>query len=227
MGSRILLAEDDRALSALAMEFFQAAGLSVLPVYDGAAAIAAAEEEAFDLLILDVMMPHYNGLEVCRAVRRESGVPVIFITALGQETDALAGYRAGADDYIVKPFSFPLLVAKAQALIRRSRGLTLGAGQLAYGSILLDTGTREVWVDGQPVVLRPKEYQILELLLREQGRTVSRDALIQRVWGPDFDGDERMVDRHTAALRRKLGTAAQHLRSVYGVGYRLGGGEIR
>lgn len=225
MTGRILLAEDDRALSALILDFFQAAGLEVTPVYDGEAALAAVAEEPFDLLILDVMMPYFTGLEVCKAVRETSSVPVLFITALGQERDALAGYRAGADDYIVKPFSFPVLVAKAQAVLRRSRGQSLGANMLVYGNILLDPDRGEVTVDEQSVHLRPKEQQILEILLREQGRTVSRDNLIQRVWGIDFEGDERMVDRHVASLRQKLGTAAQHIRAVYGVGYRLGGKE--
>ena len=217
MAANILLAEDDRALSALILDFFHAAGLEVLPVFDGEQALAAAAEQSFDLLILDVMMPHFSGLEVCRRVRED--------TALSQEENALAGFRAGADDYITKPFSFPVLVAKAQAILRRSRGQSLGAGQLAYGSILLDTALREVTVDGRPIHLRPKELQILEILLREQGRTVSRDTLIQKVWSLDFDGDERMVDRHVAALRQKLGTAAQHIKSVYGAGYRLGGKE--
>ena len=204
MAANILLAEDDRALSALILDFFHAAGLEVLSVSDGEQALAAVAEQSFDLLILDVMMPHFSGLEVCCQVREDSSVPILFITALSQEENALAGFRAGADDYITKPFSFPVLVAKAQAILRRSRGQSLGAGQLAYGSILLDTALREVTVDGQPIHLRPKELQILEILLREQGRTVSRDTLIQKVWSLDFSGDERMVDRHVAALRQKL-----------------------
>lgn len=109
----ILLAEDDRALAKLILDFFQAAGLEVFAVHDGAAALEAAAERSFDLMILDVMMPHFDGLEVCRRVRRDSSVPILFITALSQEENALAGYRAGADDYITKPFSFPVLVAKA------------------------------------------------------------------------------------------------------------------
>ena len=222
MAGHILLAEDDKALSALMQDFFRAAGVAVTPAYDGGQALALAQEHTFDLLVLDVMMPHLNGLEVW-AVRRESDVPVIFVTALGQEGDTLAGFRAGADDYVVKPFSFPVLVAKAQALMRRARGLRLGASELGYGSILMDTATGAVTVDGAPVALRPKEAQILELLLREQGRTVSRDLLIERVWGVEFDGDERMVDRHVAGLRKALGTAAQHIKAVYGKGYRLGG----
>lgn len=219
---RVLLAEDDRALSGLMCDFFRAADVEVVPVYDGAEALEAAGAEGFDLLILDVMMPQYTGLEVCRRLRERSDVPVIFVTALGQEGDTLAGYRAGADDYVVKPFSFPVLVAKAQALVRRARGLDLRADELAYGSILLNLTERTVTVDGCPISLRPKELEILEVLLREQGRTVSRDTLIERVWGVEFDGDERMVDRHVAALRKALGGAAQHLKSVYGQGYRLG-----
>ena len=116
-----------------------------------------------------------------------------------------------------------MLVAKAQALMRRARGLRLGASELGYANILMDTASGVVTVDGNPVNLRPKEAKILELLLREQGRTVSRDLLIERVWGTDFDGDERMIDRHIASLRKALGTASQHIRAVYGKGYRLGG----
>ena len=213
MAGHILLAEDDKALSALMQDFFRAAGVTVTPAYDGEQALVLAQAQPFDLL----------GLEVCEAVRQESDVPVIFVTALGQEGDTLAGFRAGADDYITKPFSFPVLVAKAQALMRRARGLRLGASELGYANILMDTASGTVTVDGNSVNLRPKEAKILELLLREQGRTVSRDLLIERVWGTDFDGDERMIDRHIASLRKALGTASQHIRAVYGKGYRLGG----
>lgn len=223
MAGHILLAEDDKALSALMCDFFRAAGIAVTPVYDGAAAIEAAGSIGFDLLVLDVMMPAYSGLTVCEAVRGFSDVPVIFVTALGQEGDTLAGFRAGADDYVTKPFSFPVLVAKAQALMRRAHGLRLRADELGYGNILMDVTTGTVTVDGAPAALRPKEAQILELLLRESGRTVSRDTLIERVWGVEFGGDERMVDRHVASLKKALGTAAQHIRAVYGKGYRLGG----
>lgn len=156
MAGHILLAEDDKALSALIQDFFRAAGVAVTPAYDGEQALTLAQERSFDLLVLDVMMPQLNGLEVCQAVRRESDVPVIFVTALGQEGDTLAGFRAGADDYVTKPFSFPVLVAKAQALMRRARGLRLGETELGYGSILLDTATHAATVDGAPVSLRPK-----------------------------------------------------------------------
>ena len=224
---KILIIEDEQLLADSIAEVLRRKGFEAEAVYDGETGAEYAELGVYDLLILDVMMPHFSGLEVCCQVRQDSSVPILFITALSQEENALAGFRAGADDYITKPFSFPVLVAKAQAILRRSRGLSLGAGQLAYGSILLDTARREISVDGQPIHLRPKELQILEILLREQGRTVSRDTLIQKVWSLDFSGDERMVDRHVAALRQKLGTAAQHIKSVYGAGYRLGGTEGR
>lgn len=149
MAGHILLAEDDKALSALMQDFFRAAGVTVIPAYDGEQALVLAQAQPFDLLVLDVMMPHLNGLEVCEAVRQESDVPVIFVTALGQEGDTLAGFRAGADDYITKPFSFPVLVAKAQALMRRARGLRLGASELGYANILMDTASGTVTVDGK------------------------------------------------------------------------------
>lgn len=132
MKARILLAEDDRALSALILDFFHAAGLEVCPVYDGAEALAAAAEHSFDLIILDVMMPHYDGLEVCRRIRRESSVPVLFLIALGQEENALEGYRAGADDYLTKPFSSP-------SWWPRPRPCSAAAGASAWGSTSLAT----------------------------------------------------------------------------------------
>lgn len=222
MAYRILLAEDDRALSALMQDFFCAAGIEAMPAYDGAQALELLTEVCFDLAVLDVMMPEYDGLSVCRRLRETSDMPVIFVTALGQERDTLAGYRAGADDYVTKPFSFPVLVAKAQALMRRAAGLHLADGELSHGNIVLDTIGRTVTVDGAPVALRPKEYEILEVLLRSRGRIVSRDTVISLVWGAEFDGDERMTDRHVASLRRALGGAAQHIKSVYGQGYRIG-----
>ena len=179
---KVLVVDDESRMRKLVRDFLVKSNFDVLEAGDGEEALDIFyKEKDIALIILDVMMPHFSGLEVCRRVREDSSVPILFITALSQEENALAGFRAGADDYITKPFSFPVLVAKAQAILRRSRGQSLGAGQLAYGSILLDTALREVTVDGRPIHLRPKEVQILEILLREQGRTVSRGALIQKV----------------------------------------------
>ena len=159
MAANILLAEDDRALSALILDFFHAAGLEVLPVFDGEQALAAAAEQSFDLLILDVMMPHFSGLEVCRRVREDSSVPILFITALSQEENALAGFRAGADDYITKPFSFPVLVAKAQAILRRSRGSLWGRGSWPMAaSFWTPPCGRSPWTAG-PSTCGPRRFR--------------------------------------------------------------------
>ena len=223
----ILVVDDEKDIVSALEIYLKAEGYRVLSACNGKEALAAAAREDVHLILMDIMMPVMDGLSAMAQLRQTSNVPVILLTAKGEDTDKVLGLNVGADDYITKPFSFPVLVAKAQAILRRSRGQSLGAGQLAYGSILLDTARREVTVDGQPIHLRPKELQILEILLREQGRTVSRDTLVQKVWSLDFSGDERMVDRHVAALRQKLGTAAQHIKSVYGAGYRLGGTEGR
>lgn len=223
MAGHILLAEDDKALSALMQDFFRAAGVTVTPAYDGEQALVLAQAQPFDLLVLDVMMPHLNGLEVCEAVRQESDVPVIFVTALGQEGDTLAGVPRGRGRLHHETVFVSGAGGKGAGAHATARGLRLGASELGYANILMDTASGTVTVDGNPVNLRPKEAKILELLLREQGRTVSRDLLIERVWGTDFDGDERMIDRHIASLRKALGTASQHIRAVYGKGYRLGG----
>ena len=220
---KILVVEDEKAISDILVFNLQREGYDTLAAYDGAEGLRCALEEAPDLILLDVMLPEMDGFEVCRRVRAEKDTPIIMLTAREEETDKVMGLELGADDYITKPFSFPVLVAKAQALMRRARGLRLGASELGYANILMDTASGTVTVDGNPVNLRPKEAKILELLLREQGRTVSRDLLIERVWGTDFDGDERMIDRHIASLRKALGTASQHIRAVYGKGYRLGG----
>ena len=219
----LLIVEDDPTLGEGIRLALQAPELRPQLCRSLADAGELLSRRSFDLLILDINLPDGNGLDLLRALRRESEVPVILLTANDLETDIVAGLELGADDYITKPFSFPVLVAKAQALMRRARGLRLGASELGYANILMDTASGTVTVDGNPVNLRPKEAKILELLLREQGRTVSRDLLIERVWGTDFDGDERMIDRHIASLRKALGTASQHIRAVYGKGYRLGG----
>lgn len=221
---RILLLEDDVALGQGIQLALQISDVSIALCPNLLQARQRLREMAFDLLILDVNLPDGSGLELLREQKAlHPETPVILLTANDLELDEVAGLESGADDYITKPFSFPVLVAKAQALMRRARGLRLGASELGYANILMDTASGTVTVDGNPVNLRPKEAKILELLLREQGRTVSRDLLIERVWGTDFDGDERMIDRHITSLRKALGTASQHIRAVYGKGYRLGG----
>lgn len=220
---KVLIVEDDRAICSFMRRVLEANGYESIIVGTGREALSMLTSHCPDVVILDLGLPDMDGMDVLTQLRAWSLMPVVVVSARTDEREKVRALDAGADDYITKPFSFPVLVAKAQALMRRARGLRLGASELGYANILMDTASGTVTVDGNPVNLRPKEAKILELLLREQGRTVSRDLLIERVWGTDFDGDERMIDRHIASLRKALGTASQHIRAVYGKGYRLGG----
>lgn len=220
---KVLIVEDDRAICSFMRRVLEANGYESIIVGTGREALSMLTSHCPDVVILDLGLPDMDGMDVLTQLRAWSLMPVVVVSARTDEREKVRALDAGADDYITKPFSFPVLVAKAQALMRRARGLRLGASELGYANILMDTASGTVTVDGNPVNLRPKETKILELLLREQGRTVSRDLLIERVWGTDFDGDERMIDRHIASLRKALGTASQHIRAVYGKGYRLGG----
>ena len=165
-------------------------------------------------------MPGADGYAVCRAARERSGVPILFLTALGDEEHALRGYALGADDYIGKPFSLAVLYARTMALIRRSRGGTSGAA-LTCGAISLCPGDRTCTVEGQPVKLSPRAYELLLCLMRNRGLVLSRTQLLDKVWGLDFTGDERAVDGQIRTLRAALGSAGRQIRTVFKAGYQL------
>lgn len=215
MAGHILLAEDDKALSALMQDFFRAAGVQVTPAYDGGQALALAQEHTFDLLVLDVMMPHLNGLEVCAAVRRESDVPVIFVTALGQEGDTLAGFRAGADDYVTKPFSLAVLRARVKNLLRPRRGQ--GDGVYRQGPFVFDFARMEFSRGGRAVELSRTEQRLLRLLVENRGRVLTRARLLDAVWDGGGFVDENALSVAMRRLRAKL--TDPPVRTVYGVGY--------
>ena len=172
-------------------------------------------------VLLDVLMPNLDGFAVCRAVREGSGVPILFLTALGGEKDVLRGYALGADDYVTKPFSLAVLLAKTEALIRRSRGG--GAETLACGAITLEPGRRACTVGGRLVALPPREYELLLCLMRNKGQVLRREQLLDKVWGIDFEGGDRAVDGRIKALRAALGPAGKQIRTVFKVGYKLEG----
>ena len=173
----------------------------------------------FDILLLDVLMPNLDGFAVCRAVREGSGVPILFLTALGGEKDVLRGYALGADDYVTKRFSLAVLLAKTEALIRRSRGG--GAETLACGAITLEPGRRACTVGGRLVALPPREYELLLCLVRNKGQVLRREQLLDKVWGIDFEGGDRAVDGRIKVLRAALGPAGKQIRTVFKVGYKL------
>ena len=222
MAGHILLAEDDKALSALMQDFFRAAGVTVTPAYDGEQALVLAQEQPFDLLVLDVMMPHLNGLEVCEAVRQESDVPVIFVTALGQEGDTLAGFRAGADDYITKPFAIEELLARIRVILRKGSGKREEEGNvLSACGVLMNVASHTVTCEGKEIVLTNKEFSLLQTLLENKNIVLSRDTLLTRVWSYDYIGETNVVDVYVRYLRQKIDDAfgIRLIQTVRGIGY--------
>ncbi|WP_137988846.1 response regulator transcription factor [Streptomyces vilmorinianum] len=230
MSARILVAEDDEKQSRLIRIYLEREGNAVQVVADGRAALEKARSARPDLLVLDVMLPLVDGLDVCRILRAEaSDVPILLLTARSTEEDMLLGLDLGADDYLTKPYSPRELTARVRALLRRSRKAGAAApGLLRVGEVELDTARFEVRVAGRPVALTSKEFSILEALAREPGRVFSRAQIIERVFGFDRDVLERTVDAHVMNLRRKLEEdpgRPRHLETVYGRGYRLADGS--
>lgn len=221
MSYRILIAEDEPKLLEVLCDYFESKGVTPVAAADGAKALELAEGESFDGVLLDIMMPKLNGLSVCRELRKHSDVPIIFLTALSDEEDKLLGYELGADDYVTKPYSMAVLYAKLMALINRSRGSILSGDLIVAGPIRIRVSAQQVWVAENPVALTPKEYALLLCLVRNRGMVLSREQLLIKCWGYDYDGDSRAVDTHIRRLREKLGTAAECIKTVIKAGYKL------
>ena len=221
MNQRILIAEDEPRLLAVLCDYFESRGDEPIPARDGLEALALAESREFDGVLLDIMMPGLNGLSVCRALRRQSDVPIIFLTALSDEEDKLLGYELGADDYVTKPFSLAVLHAKITALINRSRGNVMVSDRLTAGEITLHLSSQKVFVSGSEISLTPQEYALLLCLMRNRGAVMSREQLLIKCWGYDYDGEARAVDTHIRRLRDRLGTAAGYVKTVIKAGYKL------
>jgi DNA-binding response OmpR family regulator len=218
MGGSVLLVEDEENLASLVQAYLEREGYSVVPVGSGAAALSALEQEPVRLVVLDLTLPDMDGLEVCRQIRARSSVPVVMLTARDDEVDRLAGLDAGADDYIGKPFSPKELVARMKAVLRRAEPQT--ADQLLLlGDVVLRRGAREVSVAGNPVELRMQEFDLLAYLMENRGVVLSREVLLERVWGLEYVGGTRTVDVHVAQLRRKL-ARPQLIRTIRGAGYK-------
>ncbi len=223
MNSKILIVEDEAMLREVLCDYFRSKGELPTEAANGLEALGLLEEQEFDAVLLDIMMPELNGLSVCRAVRKNNDVPIIFLTALSDEEDKLLGYELGADDYVTKPFSMSVLYAKTMALIKRSQRRVLGDSKLECGGITVDTTTRRVTAEGKEAVLTPKEYALLCCLLQNKNAVVSREQLLVKCWGYDYEGDIRAVDTHIKRLREKLGGCADCIKTVVKVGYRLEG----
>lgn len=221
MSYRILIAEDEPKLLEVLCDFFESKGVAPVPAADGAKALELAQNDQFDGVLLDIMMPKLNGLSVCRELRKSSDVPIIFLTALSDEEDKLLGYELGADDYVTKPYSMAVLYAKLMALINRSRGSMLSGDLIVAGPIRIRVSAQQVWADDMPITLTPKEYALLLCLVRNRGMVLSREQLLIKCWGYDYDGDSRAVDTHIKRLREKLGSASACIKTVIKSGYKL------
>ena len=223
MNLKILIAEDEPRILEALCDYFAGKGECPIPASNGAEALLLAEETEPDGVLLDIMMPELDGLSVCRKLRKNSDVPILFLTALSDEEDKLLGYELGADDYITKPFSLPVLYAKITALINRSRGSVITGDRITVGQISLQPSSQRVWAAGETVDLTPKEYALLLCLLRNKNQVLTREQLLVKCWGYDYEGDTRAVDTHIRRLREKLGPTAGQIKTVIKSGYRLEG----
>lgn len=223
MKATILLAEDERDMREVLCDYFTAKSggeLTMISAPDGNTALHLIETQPFDLLLLDIMLPGTDGFALCRAAREQGDAPVLFVTAREDEQDKLYGYGLGADDYVVKPFSLAVLYAKAQALLRRSRGMT-AAEVLRAGELVLDPARGTVTADGQRIDLPPKEFALLRAMMERKNRVLTRDELLDLAWGWDYDGTDRVIDGHIKKLRRALGKHADCIKTVVKRGYKL------
>ncbi|MCG8350282.1 MAG: response regulator transcription factor [Chloroflexales bacterium] len=226
MPQRVLIVDDVREIVHGLIGYFRQAGFDTLTAYDGRSALEIARREQPDLIILDIMMPELDGIEVCRQLRRDSSVPIIMLTARVEETDMLIGLEIGADDYINKPFSPREVVARSRALLRRASGALTPTTVLhgGGGAVTLDLDRRSVQVNGQPVELTPTEFLLLTALMRNTGRPLSRSQLLYVAQGDAFEGYERTIDAHIKNLRRKIEpdpANPRYIVTVFGVGYKF------
>jgi DNA-binding response OmpR family regulator len=219
MSSRILLAEDEAAIADSVAYAFRGEGFDVETVEDGESALAAARAGGYDILVLDLMLPGLSGLEVCRRVRAESALPVVMLTARTAEVDRVLGLDAGADDYVLKPFSMPELISRVRALLRRRELDLAEPSVLQVGDLAVDPARHTVTVNGDVVRLTPSEFRLLTLLAREPERVLSRREMMHHLWESSYVGDERAGDAHIVNLRRKIGR--DRLVTVRGIGYKL------
>lgn len=215
---RILVIEDEPDIQEMLCAYLRDAGYSVSAASDGIQAMDCFHRESWDLILLDLMLPKIDGYGVCELIRRESDVPVIMVTALDTEENQIRGFDLQIDDYVIKPFSMPILLRKIAAVLRRT-GSDAESRQLIYRDIVMDLDAYRVTVDGALLDLTTREFELLKELLQNQGRVLTRSVLLGQLWNYDFIGDERIVDSHIKNLRKKLNR--DYIETVRGVGYRV------
>lgn len=216
--NKILICDDEIKIRETFRDYLSAKGFDVTLASNGREAVQKVEKDEFDLIILDVMMPVMNGLEACKHIRKISDTPILFLSALGEEKDILDGFKTGCDDYIVKPFPMSVLTEKCNAVINRYKGNAMQTEISLYG-ITLNKSKMKVTVDSKEIDLSNKMFHLLAMLMENRDIVLSREQILTKIWGWDFDGDERVVDTHIKKLRKALGEKAVHIRTVIGGGY--------
>lgn len=217
--ANILIVEDEKNMQSIIAEYMQRGGHTCFTADDGVDALMILKNTPMDLMILDIMIPHIDGFSVCKMAREMSSLPIIMLTAKSSEDDKLKGYDLGADDYMTKPFSPKVLLAKANALLRRSSALP--ADTLDAGKITMIPASHKVFLDGDEITLTYKEYELLHFFMANPGQIFSREQLLNRIWGYDFEGTTRTVDTHIKTLRRKLGDEGRHIVTLIRSGYKF------
>ena len=219
---KILVVDDESRMRKLVKDFLVRKGYDVLEAGDGEEALEVFyRERDIALIILDVMMPKLNGWEVCREVRETSKVPIIMLTAKGDESDELNGFELGADEYISKPFSPKILVARVEAILRRSGKAEEEEALLEMGGIVVDKTAHQVTVDGKEIELSFKEFELLTFFMENAGIALSREKILNNVWNYDYFGDARTIDTHVKKLRSKMGAKGDYIRTIWGMGYKF------
>ena len=224
MGQKILIADDDQVVHEALGIYLKAEGFETIDAFDGMSALESITPEVV-LCVLDIMMPKMSGVDVCREIRKTSQLPVLMLTAKGEEIDRIVGLELGADDYIVKPFSPREVVARIKAVLRRTNEQPKNdSAVVSYNGLTIDLKRYTVTLRGQPVICTPKEIEILHLLASNPGQVFTREQLLSRVWGYDFAGETRTVDTHIKRIRAKLDSAGLgwSIKTIYGVGYKFG-----
>lgn len=222
---KILVVDDEMRLRKLVKDFLHKKGYDVLEASDGEEALDLFfSDKSISLIICDIMMPKLNGYEVVKEIRHYSDIPIIMLTAKGEESDELQGYDLGVDEYISKPFSPRILVARVEAILRRSHALA-SSQTLSVGGISIDLDAHEVKVDDKPVVLSYKEFELLQYFMINQGVALSREKILNQVWNYDYYGDPRTIDTHVKKLRSKLGKKGDCIKTIWGIGYKFEVGQ--
>ena len=218
---QILVVDDESRMRKLVRDFLQREGYSVLEAADGAEAMDVFyENKGIALVILDIMMPKMDGWQVCREIRQTSDIPIIMLTARSDERDELQGFELGVDEYISKPFSPKILVARVSAILRRTRGAD-AKERLNAGGIEVDRAAHQVLVDGEGIELSYKEFELLNYFLENQGIALSREKILNHVWNYDYFGDARTIDTHVKKLRSKMGHKGNYIKTIWGMGYKF------